>query len=339
MGGLCVNISSGSLCQSCRTDEQGYYEATDLSPGRYTAKIDSEGLEDREYRFSLAPTQRLRYDLDMSQCATLKGNIRTGSHGDLARAIRLVLRSETVTTSGDRHKFAGGGLNSANYEFKLLPPGKYELEAMSDIFGNVEYRFTLSAGETRVLDINLGRYGNLKGKAIGRDGEPLAGLLLRVLSPGRDLSVTTDSDGSYSLSDLSPGHIQVTIPQGQFAGTWHDFELTRPRKLPPIAWDQPSWPLVPEKAAEQLDIDLSPLGDVAGEILQADGKPLELAALKVESPHRSVEVITDREGRFRTEGLFPGQCRIHLPVPHLGRAYAFELAPKEQKELKILLPP
>ena len=87
------------------------------------------------------------------------------------------------------------------------------------------------------------------------------------------------------------------------------------------------------------DIDLSSLGDVSGHVLKADGTPLGPAVLRIESPQRSVEAITDREGRFRAEGLFPGQCRIHLPVPHLGRAYTFELAPKEQKELKILLPP
>jgi hypothetical protein len=284
-----------------------------------TAELEkpSVGRYDREYLFSLAPSEQLRYDIAMSGLATLTGSVRTPQpDSSLASSLRLILRSDRLTIRTDDH---------AAYRFKHLPPGRYELQVVSDTLENVKYTVNLARGETRELNINLGQHGKVAGTVIGRDGAPLAGTTIAVSSPGRELSVATDTDGCYSISHLSPGPIHVTFPKGEFAGTWHELEL----KTSETYRDED----------KRLDIDFSLLGDVAGQISQTDGKPLELAALKIESPHRTVEATTDQEGRFRAEGLFPGQCRIHLPVPHLGQAYTFELAPKEEKELKILLPP
>jgi hypothetical protein len=318
MAAVRLDISSG-LCSTVRSsDAEGYYRAVGLPPGLYTMRINTGELTGAAFGFELATSQQLRHDIALSELAALKGSIRSGTEGNLAQWLRLVLRSDKVTVVKDSHRRAG--LTKAAYEFKFLPAGRYELETISDMLGHVKYNIRLAPGETKVLDINLGRCGRLQGIITGRDGEPLAGVELSISSPGRELSATSDGEGRYSLEDLSPGYIHLTIPGGKFGGTWFDFELKK---------DQD----------RELDVDFSTAGDVKGRILKADGKPLGLAALRVESPHRTVEVVTDREGRFRSEGLFPGMCRVHVPGPVSGRVYPFELALQEDKELAIVLPP
>ncbi|MDP2899275.1 MAG: sigma-70 family RNA polymerase sigma factor [bacterium] len=318
--GTNVTISSGSCFVTYTTDKDGFYSAARLPPGDYVMTVNAKGLADRRCQFSLSPSQQLRYDVALAGTASVEGEIVTSKSLHLAQWLPIILRSDRLVLRNESRPFGGFW-----YEFRSLPPGRYELEVLSDMLGNVRYSVSLMAGETRRLDINLEGYGNLTGQVIGRDASPLPGAPLKVISSGGEVSTTSDPEGRYRVANLPPGCIQLSIPEGKFAGTWCEFELPRSERMRPsdTVWD----------------IDLSSLGDVSGHVLKADGRPLGPAVLRIESPQRSVEAVTDREGRFRAEGLFPGRCRIHLPVPHLGQAYCFELAPKEQKELKILLPP
>ncbi len=315
--GVHLHISSGSCSANCATNQQGYYRAAGLAAGSYTMTVDRGALDDRQYVFSLSPSQELRRDIAMSECAVLKGDVHVGARGYLSRSLRLLLRSRGIKVMRQEQRYT---LFGGAYEFRFLPPGRYELQTISDMLGNVKYDVSLAPGEVKVLDINLGGCGNLKGRITGREGEPLEGVAVDISSPGRELSVTTDSEGCYSVEDLSPGHIQLMISRGKFRGTWYDLELEK-------------------RQNKEFDIDFSTAGDVKGQILKPDGAPLGLAALRVESPHRRIEVISDREGRFKAEGLSPGACSVHLSWPVRERAYPFELAPKEDKELEIILPP
>lgn len=318
LAGVGVRVSSSSLVTDCTTHSDGYYAAGQLPPGGYVMAVDRGELDNREYLLSLGPSQQLRYDINLRGSATLKGTIDAGGGGKLASWLRLSLRSDRLIYTSQEHQETGMG--RASYEFRLLPPGQYELDVLTDMFDELALKVSLTPNETAVLDINLGQHGNLKGMIIGRDGNLVAGVPLSVISPGRELNVRSDSEGRYSVADLSPGYIHLIIPEGKFKGTWYEFELKKEQD-------------------KECDIDFSTTGDVKGQILQADGTPLGRAVLRVESPHRSIEVIGDPEGRFRAEAVFPGYCRIHLPVPHLGRAFSFELAPKEDKDIQIILPP
>ncbi len=317
LAGVALKISGGASFADCTTDKEGYFAFRGLPPGKCAITIDQADLKDRDYHLSLAPSEELRHDIVLSGSATLMGRIFTGGGGcgNLDVALRVTLRSAALTDRKQWH-FTPTGF----YRFKLLPPGDYELEAFSDSLGIETYAVSLKHNETRRLDINLARYGNLKGKIIGRDGEPLAGVRVVVQSTGKEESTLSNVGGRYSVADLSPGRVVLEVPEGEFAGTWYELKLLPLRD-------------------EELDIDFSLMGDIKGQIFKADRAPFGRCVLKIESSHRSVELVADREGRFQARGLFPGRCSVHLALGSSRRAYPFELVPQEEKELEIILPP
>src|SRR5262249_52162017 len=69
-------------------------------------------------------------------------------------------------------------------------------------------------------------------------------------------------------------------------------------------------------AGGPLTVKLQPCGSASGRVVDQDGQPvaglrLRVTGLALNSLAESAVVVTDKEGRFRAEGLVPGQ-EYHL---------------------------
>src|SRR5262249_46493434 len=91
---------------------------------------------------------------------------------------------------------------------------------------------------------------------------------------------------------------------------------------------------------EPLTIRLEPCGSVTGRLLDQDGEPVAEAVVRLDAdgPYDSgpAKVKTDKQGRFRFEGIVPGQRhQARFGPPPFGQYLykPFTLKPGENKDL------
>jgi RNA polymerase sigma factor (sigma-70 family) len=168
-------------------------------------------------------------------------------------------------------------------------------------------------GAGRELTLRLVKDIPVVGRILDSDGKPVAGAKVRVAGvrvykgedlqeelddvrrggwgtspakfwagplPGQPASVTTAGDGKFRLTGLGRERIADLVVEG---------------------------PAIQQKGP--LTVKLQPLGSASGRVVDKDGQPRAGLVLSV---NRSllldgVQVKTDKDGRFRAEGLVPGQ--------------------------------
>src|SRR5262249_37670290 len=139
-------------------------------------------------------------------------------------------------------------------------------------------------------DVTLQPAKPLKGKVVGPDGKPFAGATAYRLAQGMLSQVLADDN--FTVQGLNPrrGHDILFVDKDRKLGAF----LT-----------------VKGEIKERLTIRLEPCGSVGGRLLDQDGEPVAGAVVRldVESPYDSgpAKVKTDKQGRFRFEGIVPGQ--------------------------------
>ncbi len=65
---------------------------------------------------------------------------------------------------------------------------------------------------------------------------------------------------------------------------------------------------------ESYDLTLTPLGGIAGRVLDADGEPVQLARIIAEGSDTEANATTDSKGQYRVGGLAPGKYRIRASL-------------------------
>ena len=127
-----------------------------------------------------------------------------------------------------------------------------------------------------VLPVEPGR--TLRGTVLGRDGQPLEGIAVRVEAAGRGFEVMTNREGRFLLTDLTPGEVEVRV---------HD---SRAR---------------PSRSGEEHLFSLHEGGEFLGRILDGAGNPVRFFQSAVILPGENVNQAkvawhrADAEGRFR----------------------------------------
>jgi protocatechuate 3,4-dioxygenase beta subunit len=168
-------------------------------------------------------------------------------------------------------------------------------------------------------DVTLQPAKPLKGKVVGPDGKPFAGVLAYNLERG--IVYQPLPDATFMVKGVNP---------------------RRARELLFIDKDRKHGAFLTLKGEikEPLTIQLEPCGSVTGRLLDQDGEPVvgSVVRLDVESPYDSApaKVKTDKEGRFRFEGIVPGQRhQARFGPPPFGQYLykPFTLKPAETKDL------
>jgi hypothetical protein len=173
--------------------------------------------------------------------------------------------------------------------------------------------------EALTRDVTLQPARRLRGKVVGPDGKPLAGVSAYNLAPGVvSQPLTADT---FTVEGLNPRRARPLI------------FVTEDRKLGAF------W-IVRGQVKEPLTVRLEPCGSVTGRLLD-DGQPRAGARVwldpeQLDDYYVPVKVKTDATGRFRIEGLLPGQrYRARLGPDPLGQYLSapFTVRPGEHKDL------
>jgi RNA polymerase sigma factor (sigma-70 family) len=150
-------------------------------------------------------------------------------------------------------------------------------------------------GDTVTCDIELDRGKKVTGTVVDPDGKPLAG--------AKALGLTALGGGAVSLKD------------GSF--TAQALNPARPRTVAFVHKERKLAGHVALRGNERepVTVKLEPWGTVTGRALDEEGRPLADAEFHVSYHANSIRWLfeverptarTDRDGRFRVEGLFPG---------------------------------
>jgi protocatechuate 3,4-dioxygenase beta subunit len=219
------------------TDAQGRYEFTSLPAGRYDLSASKIGFVTQAYSqarsLQTAPMLELRteneirdrVDFRLIRAGAITGRI-TDDFGEPLEARISAQRFEF--SAGLRRLVAVGRPAASNDlgEFRVygLPPGQYYLSA-STSYAPTYFPGTVNTAEAQPITIAEGqdagnismailpvRTARLSGTATDPDGRAMSGATVIALQAGMGGGRSqVNSDGSFTLSDLSPGEYTIKI--------------------------------------------------------------------------------------------------------------------------------
>src|SRR5579883_487897 len=143
--------------------------------------------------------------------------------------------------------------------------------------------------KTHVYNIALDPGRSVKGKVVGPDGKPLAGVqIVGLNSTWTDADKTAQKDPEFTVRGVEPG---------------------RERKLIFCQEEKHLGKVLQLRGDEKgsLTVKLEPLGIVTGRMINAEGRPLAGLTVRVRQVHSTFDrqTTTDSDGKFRVESLLP----------------------------------
>jgi RNA polymerase sigma factor (sigma-70 family) len=173
--------------------------------------------------------------------------------------------------------------------------------------------------ETIARDVALRPAPPLRGRVVGPDGKPLTGVTAYNLAPG--VLSQPLADQTFTVEGLNPRLTRQLV------------FLDRDRK-------HGAFVSLTGEVKEPLTVKLEACGSVVGRILDQDGLPAAEKVVRLDTDaapdSATAKVKTDRDGRFRIDGLVPGQTyQARFGLPPFG-AYlfaSFKVKAGESKDL------
>jgi len=163
------------------------------------------------------------------------------------------------------------------------------------------------------LDFVLAEGVRARGEVTGRGGrDRIADAEVTVFTATGARHARTDDEGSYTLDDLAPGRVRITVSAAEHAPAEAVVQVEGDRDHP----------------ADLGKIDLSEAGEVEGLVVDGDDEPVAGARVGLRGvptylplgPLPRGIVATDRAGRFKLGGLPEGKVTLEAYFSDLGRA-------------------
>jgi protocatechuate 3,4-dioxygenase beta subunit len=173
-----------------------------------------------------------------------------------------------------------------------------------------------------------------RGNVTARDGrDRLAGVDVTLFTAAGARHARTDAEGTYVVKDLAPGRVRVSLSHAEHAPA--EVVVT-------VAGDR-------DHVADLGTVDLAEAGEVEGEVLDGDERPVAGARVAEDAvptylpagPLPRGIVLTDRKGRFKLGGLAEGKVALEAYFSDLGRGRAEDVpvrAGRTTDRVKIILP-
>ncbi|MFT3773617.1 MAG: carboxypeptidase regulatory-like domain-containing protein [Minicystis sp.] len=233
---------------------------------------------------------------------------------DLADPLRRTLFTD------DRGEATLPGAVGLPLRFTLVRPGKAPLVEVVD---NTPAKLTLTMIE--------GLEG--RGNVTARDGrDRVANVDLTLFTSSGARHVRTDAEGAFTVKDLAPGRVRISAHHNDYAPA--EVVIT-------VAGDR-------DHPADLGTIDLEEAGEVEGEVLDADERPVAGARVARDvvptylpaGPLPRGIAATDRKGRFKLGSLPEGKIAIEAYFADLGRGRAEDVvvrAGRTTDRVKIIL--
>ncbi|MEK8018110.1 MAG: carboxypeptidase regulatory-like domain-containing protein [Candidatus Parabeggiatoa sp.] len=213
LAGVLIKIGS----KTAETDENGNYQLTDLLAGDYTLIAELENYNFTPLDFTVGSDQPVELDIVSDDVDAPKYDIEgqiKDQNGQPLAGVLIKVGSQTVETDENGY-----------YQLTDLLAGEYTLIAELENYNFTPVDFTIGENQPVVLDMvsneqDAPKY-DIQGKITDKNGQPLAGVLIKVGSQ----TVETDENGYYQLTDLLPGEYTLVAELENYNFTPLDFTV------------------------------------------------------------------------------------------------------------------
>ncbi|MET3728315.1 5-hydroxyisourate hydrolase-like protein (transthyretin family) [Fictibacillus halophilus] len=280
----------GTVIASVTSSPTGGYTFGSVIPGHYTLTVSANNFQSATIGQNVLSNQTTTANFILQpNPGTVTGSI-TGSGGPIVGAKVEALSGTgiavvTATTDG-----------VGQYVINRLAPGSYRLRVSAPAFQTFVVGFSVSAGQTVVVDVNLlANPGSIAGTVFDEDsGVPLPGASLKVVNSSgiTDASATTDVNGQYSVDSLAPGTYVIT-----FSSDGHGTKTIGT--------------YVQSDQATTVDVTLRRLAGVLSGEVSSGGSLISGASVDVVLNNIVVaKTITDSNGNYTISGLAPDRYTV-----------------------------
>lgn len=314
-----------------RTDAAGAFAIDWARPGRIVvAAVPNDGdLARASFReLVLADGAAGVVQLQFGDGAVVTGVVRD-EDGKVIPGASLDASSNYRGLEPFDRRFASVG-DDGTYSLGGLMAGKQWLSAQraNGAGVTVDASFELQIRQQLVWNPVLGKGAPIVLRVVGPDGAPLTHRSLSIAVGGSIKHYGgTDAEGRHRFEHLSPVEHQLKV-----YGADYGVVLAERNVVPG-----------PEELLIRLDAAQVPSARLSGRIVDAKGRPVVDAQVSMDANSGfSQRQRVDREGRFRTELLPPGQYGIHAHARSRGLGQAFggaTLSAKQEHDLGDLVLP
>ncbi|HET7436985.1 MAG TPA: carboxypeptidase-like regulatory domain-containing protein [Thermoanaerobaculia bacterium] len=286
-----VSASSGTgTFQRARSDANGAFDLSSMSPGRYTFEAEKAGLASaslQDFDISSGGTVRLV----MSAGATIYGHVSGLSAAELNDA---VVEARAPSTSATARVDSAG-----NYRIEGAPSGTVRVVATARTFperkSSAPQSITLEAGGSRQVDIDFRGDVVIRGR-VTRNGRPAGGVTVmfgpRAGTMQSNASTGADEAGNYTIAGLEDGEYNVqVIDMQRFAPYRTTYTVS---------------------GSATFDIDMK-VATVRGHVTDSgtgeavEGARVQLRPAATDVPFMPLTGVTDAAGMYLFDSVAPGR--------------------------------
>jgi hypothetical protein len=300
-----AGAARGRFTAAAQVDSAGRFELVDLAPGRFRLSALASGYLP-EMRGGLDLKEGIGIegiDLVLRRGAVIEGRIQAPDGSPAAGARVMVLDQPAETDLGLAGRPETFADNEGHYELGGLSEGDRTVLAEHPGSRPARRQVQIQEGTTRV-DLRLGKGFEVAGRVSGPEG-PVAGASLRLLpqeaEAGAANPVTSGPDGTFRFPDVGEGRYRIETETTGYASTAEEVRIAG-------------------ASLTGLEIRLERGGAVEGRILGLAFQDLAQVQVVATSPGRPGQAgRVDYQGRYRIEGLGPGEWKVIATLPSQGR--------------------
>jgi hypothetical protein len=300
-----AGATRGRFTAAGQVDSAGRFELLDLAPGRFRLSALASGYLP-EMRGGLDLKEGIGIegiDLVLRRGAVIEGRVQAPDGSPAAGARVMVLDQPAQTDLGLAGRPETFADNEGHYELGGLFDGDRTVLAEHPGSRPARKQVQIQEGTTRV-DLRLGEGFEVAGRVSGPEG-PVAGASLRLLpqeaEAGAANPVTSGPDGTFRFPDVGEGRYRIETETPGYASAAEEVRIAG-------------------ASLTGLEIRLERGGAVEGRILGLAFQDLAQVQVVATSPGRPGQAgRVDYEGRYRIEGLGPGDWKVIATLPSQGR--------------------
>jgi len=300
---------------SAKTDVDGKYQVNRLYPGIYTVQTSSdEYLGDFMGNVVVADQQNTSgIDIIVIRGGTISGHVSAVDPSSVSVMAQMI--GQKSSSSGARAQLDG------SYVIKGLQAGQYIVRAGSQEVlpqyyydsTNIEEALLVTAGpgcDVTNIDFHLDPGASISGCVTDSSGAPLKATV--AVEGVISRSVSTDSDGMYTVKGLSPGSYKVYAARsGYVSKYYHD------------AWyeeDATSIEVTSSENIQNIDFTLKEGGSISGYVYGPDGKSFIVHDYTIyvrpvisgkRPPLQTTSISLLPRGYYSKDSLPPGDYIVH----------------------------